>query len=181
MKVFVIGAHSSGKSTLAKYISQKYNLTLLPEVARQILAEQELQIDSLRSNMDLVNDYQMRIFNRQIEQEQKYENFVSDRSILDVLAYSAQHTNILPKLIKDKELNRQIEKLKKSIIFFVRPSKATMKEDGIREHLTWDGIVAIDAMIKLLVQMFEINCIHLNMDSMQERTHLINTIMSMKG
>ena len=43
MKVYLVGSHSSGKSTLARYISQKYNIPMIVEVARQVLSEQELQ------------------------------------------------------------------------------------------------------------------------------------------
>lgn len=179
MRIYIVGSHTVGKSTLARYVSQKYNLTFLPEVARQILAEQELQIDTLRSNLDVVDDFQSKIFYRQIEQEKKYTDFVSDRS-LDCLAYAAQHSRVLPALLKSTELQQYLTALKQEdvFIFFVRPSKVTLKDDGVRETLTWDGIIAIDAQVKLLFEMFELKYFQINTDSMQERVKLIESILN---
>jgi len=180
MRVYICGAHSSGKTTLARYVSEKYCLPLIPEIARMILSEKELHLDSLRTNLDVVDDYQTQIFFKQIEQESKHENFVSDRSF-DCLAYAAQHSRVFSILMKSPELEKYIEFLKspKSIMFFVRPSKATLKEDGIREHLTWDGIVAIDAMVKLLFETFGLRYFQINTDNMQERVRLIDSVISL--
>lgn len=174
------GSHSVGKSTLARYVSQKYSLPLLTEVARQILSEQELQMDTLRTDLDVVDDYQMRIFHRQVEQENKYINFVSDRSF-DCLAYAAQHSRTLATVLKDPVFLNYIEKLRQqeSIVFFVRPHRATMKADGVREHLTWDGIIAIDAQVKFICEMFELRYFQVNTDNMQERVRLVDAVLSL--
>jgi len=180
MKVYMCGAHSVGKTTLARYVSETYNVPMITEVARMILSEKELHLDSLRTNLDVVDDYQSKIFSRQVEQESKFDSFVSDRSF-DCLAYAAQHSRILPKLLKSKELELYINSLKSldSYIFFVRPSKATLKEDGIRESLSWDGIIAIDAQVKFLCEMFELRYFQINTDSMRERVRLIDSILSL--
>lgn len=175
MRVYFIGAHSTGKTTLARYASEKLKLPLLTEVARTILAEKELQIDSLRADISVVNEYQKEIFFRQIEEESKHEHFISDRSF-DCLAYAAQHSTILNELISSKECNKYIEDLKSAPnkqIIFVRPSKATLKNDGVREQIIWDGIIAIDAMCKFLLEMWNIPHIQINTDSMQERIRIL--------
>jgi nicotinamide riboside kinase len=176
----MVGSHSVGKSTLARYVSQTYHLPLLTEVARQILSEQELQMDTLRTDLNVVDDYQMKIFHRQVEQENKYVDFVSDRSF-DCLAYAAQHSRTLSKVLKDPILIDYVEKLRKqeSIIFFVRPHKAIMREDGVREHLTWDGMIAIDAHVKFLCEMFDLRYFQINTDNMQERIRLVDAVLSL--
>jgi nicotinamide riboside kinase len=180
MKVYFVGAHSTGKTTCARYVHEQYNLPMITEVARAVLSEKELHLDSLRYNMDLVDDYQEAIFFRQVSEEQKHQNFVSDRSF-DCLAYAAQHTRILPKLLKSEQLDPYITKLKSpgSFIFFVRPSKATLKADGVRESLTWDGVVAIDAMIKFMLVQWELPHFQINMDNMQERVQIINSVLTL--
>jgi len=182
MKVYFVGAHSTGKTTCARYVSEKYKLPMITEVARAVLSEKELHLDSLRYNMDLVDDYQESIFHRQLAEEQKYTDFVSDRSF-DCLAYAAQHTRILPKLLAGPELRPYIEKLKAldAFIFFVRPSKATLKADGVRESLTWDGVVAIDAMIKFMLVQWELPYFQINIDNMQERVKLIDAVLSLSN
>lgn len=183
MKIYFIGAHSTGKTTCARYVSETYNIPMITEVARMILSEKELSLNSLRTNLTTVDDYQSNIFNRQIEEEKKHTEsnigFVSDRSF-DCLAYAAQHSRTLPNLLNSPEMKEYLAGLrdKESVIFFVRPSKATLKEDGIRESLDWDGVVAIDAMVKFMLQMFELKYIPINTENMQERVQLIDTVLS---
>lgn len=181
MKIYYTGAHSVGKSTLARYTSKQYNLPMLGEAARKVLSDRELNIDALRSDIDIVNSYQLDIFNRQLIEEQKHKSFISDRSLLDCIAYSSQHTTIVSELFSNKELHSYIQSLKSKnvIIFFIRPSKATLKDDGIREQLNWDGVIAIDAMIKLLLEMYSIRYFTINTDSMQERIRIVNNTISL--
>lgn len=180
MRVYFVGSHSTGKTTCARYVSEKYDLPMITEVARAVLSEKELHLDSLRYNMDLVDEYQEAIFFRQLSEEQKHSDFVSDRSF-DCLAYAAQHTRILPKLLLSERTGPYIQKLKApdSFIFFVRPSRATLKADGVRESLTWDGVVAIDAMIKFMLVQWELPHFQINMDNMRERVQLIDSVLTL--
>lgn len=175
-KVYFIGAHSTGKTTCARYVSEKYKLPMITEVARMILSEKELQLDSLRYDMDLVDEYQKQIFFRQLHEESKYDGFVSDRSF-DCLAYAAQHSRILPELLNSPELQTYIDSLRGQFVFFVRPSKATLKADGVRESLNWGGVVAIDAMIKFMLCMWNLPHFPINTDNMQERIQIINSVL----
>lgn len=180
MRIYFIGAHSTGKTTLARYVAEQYKLPLLNEVARTILAEKEYQIDTMRSNLDTINSYQYDVFYRQIAEEEKHQSFVSDRSF-DNLAYSAQHSRVLAPLMEDKMLKHYLKRLKEqdTILFFVRPSRATLKNDGVRESLNWDGIVSIDAMIKFLLEMYSLRYFQINTDSMQERTRFVDSVLSL--
>lgn len=180
MKVYFVGSHSTGKTTCARYVSEQYKIPMITEVARQILSERELHLDSLRTDLNLVDSYQTDILFRQINEEKKFDSFVSDRSF-DCLAYAAQHTRILPRLLESPELKAYLEFLRKpdSFIFFVRPSKATLRADGVRESLTWDGVVAIDSQIKFMLEMWELRYFQISIDNMQERTRLIDAVLSL--
>lgn len=178
MRIYFLGAHSTGKTTLCRYVSQKYKLPFINEVARTVLSEKELAFDALRTDLDTVDLYQEEVVMRQMKEEEKYSSFVSDRSF-DGLAYSAQHTRILNKIINLKEIGSYVENLKKPdvFLFFIRPSLATMKQDGVRETLQWDGIIAIDAMIKFLLEMWGLDYFQINMDNMQERVRFVDSIL----
>jgi len=182
MKIYVTGAHSCGKTTLSRYISTKYELKLINEVARTVLAEKELNLESLRANIEIVNDFQKSVFFRQLEEENKYENFVSDRSF-DNLAYAIAHSTVFHEILKTEQLTNYIEKLKQKdvIIFFIRPNKATLKDDGVREAVDWDGIITIDAIVKAMLEMFNLKYINVNTGSMQERVRLIDSVISLIG
>lgn len=179
MKTYFIGSHSTGKTTLARYVSEQYEIPMITEVARMILSEKELHLDSLRTNLDLVDDYQSQIFFRQLGEEKDKQHFVSDRSF-DCLAYAAQHSRIFSVLMRDPLLATYIENLRQPdvFLFFVRPSKATLKADGVRENLTWDGVVAIDAMVKLMLEMWDLKYYQINIDSMQERVKFVDSILN---
>ena len=182
MKIYFCGSHGVGKTTLARYVSDTYSLPLITEVARMILSEQELQVDTLRYDMALVDRYQAQVFNRQAQEEAKHTSFVSDRSAIDALAYAGQHARILPQLLKSSQLTECLSVLREpnSILFFVRPSKATLRPDGVRELLNWDGVISIDAQIKLLLEMFYLRYFEINNDNMQSRIRLIDNILSLR-
>jgi predicted ATPase len=182
MKVYFVGAHGTGKTTLARYVSEQYKLPMITEVARMVLSEKEYKLDTLRHDINLVDEYQEQVFYRQMAEENKFKSsFVSDRSALDVLAYSAQHTRILSSLLKAPEFTSYLAALRGPdvFIFLVRPSKATLKADGVREVINWDGIVAIDAQIKFMLEMWGLRYYPIAMDNMQERTKLVNGILDM--
>jgi hypothetical protein len=180
MKVYFVGAHSTGKTTCARYVSENYQLPMITEVARMILSEKELNLNSLRHDIGVVNKYQEDIFYRQLQEESQYDKFVSDRSF-DCLAYAAQHSKILPRILRSPELASYLDALRQPgvFIFFVKPSKATLADDGIRESLNWDGVVAIDAMVKFMLQMWELPHFQINMDNMQERVRLIESVLAL--
>ena len=123
MKVYICGAHSCGKTTLARYVSEKYKLPMITEVARAVLSEKELHLDSLRYDLNLVDDYQHNIFQRQLQEEMKNTDFVSDRSF-DCLAYAAQHARILNSLINGPDIHQYIDKFTSK----VRPELDTSKD-----------------------------------------------------
>ncbi len=181
MKVYFIGAHSTGKTTCARYVSGAHKVPMITEVARMILSEKELNLNSLRTDLEVVDDYQGEIFYRQIAEEKNHAEFVSDRSF-DCLAYAAQHSRILPNLLNSPEMTEYLTGLrnKDTFIFFVRPSKATLKEDGVRESLNWDGVVTIDAQIKFMLEMWNLRYFQINIDNMQERVKFIDSVLSLK-
>jgi len=178
-RIYMCGSHSVGKSTISRYVSKKYNLHIINEIARNILKEKELKLKDIRINIDSANSFQEEIFYRQISEEENYESFISDRSI-DCLAYTAQHCTSLSKLMVDPKLTQYVNKLKEkeSLVFFIRPSKETLEEDGVRENLNWDGVIAIDSMIKLLLEMFDIPYFQINTSSMQERVRMVDSVLS---
>ena len=180
MKVYFVGAHSTGKTTCARYVSEKYKLPMITEVARAVLSEKEWQLDNLRYDMQKVDTYQKEVFMRQLVEETKHSSFVSDRSF-DGLAYAAQHSRVLPDLMDPAVINPYIASLQApdSFIFFVRPSKATLKADGVRESLNWDGVVSIDAMVKLFLEIWGLRYFQINMDNMQERVRFIDAVLSL--
>jgi len=151
VRIYVCGAHSTGKTTLARHIAAHTGLPLLNEVARQVMAEREMTFEQVRADLDAVNKYQRAVFQRQLEtEEQTKGGFVSDRAF-DNLAYAARHSEILPELLADPRIEEYFATLRKSLVFFVRPHRSLLADDGIREASSWDEVMRIDGMIDFLL------------------------------
>ena len=108
MRIYFVGSHATGKTTMTRHVSRTYGLPMITEVARGVLAELEIGFERLRSDIEMVNMYQKRVFERQIEVERLQKgSFVSDRAF-DNLAYAAEHTTNLAELMATQEF-REID------------------------------------------------------------------------
>ena len=179
LRIYFVGAHSTGKTTMARYTAQQYGLPLLTEVARLLLAEKELTLETLRSDIQAVNAYQRGILAKQLSEEDGKEHFVSDRSF-DNLAYACEHTTILSELLKKQEINNYIESLRKpdNLIFFIRPCTELLFNDGIREKVKWDDVIKIDSHVKFMLEMWKLRYFQINTPCMQERIRMVEAVMS---
>ena len=180
-RIYLVGAHSTGKTTLARWIRDHYRLPMIAEVARGVLAEMEAQLDALRSNVELVNEYQTLVFERQIEAEAKQDGpFVSDRAFCN-LAYAAHHSTILSNIARDPRLARYMESVRGGVVFYLRPHPELLSSDGVRAGVAWEEVVRIDGMVKLLLEMFGIPYVPVESLAMQERVRLVTRVLSLSG
>lgn len=173
MKTYFVGSHDTGKTTLARRVSRAYGIPLLTETARAVTSEREVGIGSMRRDLDLVDDVQREIFCRQVDLEAASgASFVSDRAF-DNVAYAAEHSTVAAEMIRSRGFQAQVARMKKSTVFFVRPHRDVGGSDGVREARDWDGMVRIDGMIKLLLEMNEISYVPIWTPSLQERWRVV--------
>jgi len=76
-KIAIVGSHSCGKTSLVKALSKRIEIPIIHEIAATFKPETRAHIDT-----------QYNIMRKQIDTEQEYKSFLSDRSVLDNLAYS---------------------------------------------------------------------------------------------
>lgn len=91
MRIAIAGASGTGKSTLARAISEKYSLPLNPIGARSVA--QEMGFDN-PYDVDKAGkrvEFQKRLFESKRAWELSHDAFVTDRTYLDNLTYSALH------------------------------------------------------------------------------------------
>jgi predicted ATPase len=180
-RIYLVGAHATGKTTLARWVRDRYGLPMISEVARAVLAEMEAKVDALRTDVGLVNRYQREVFLRQLQAESNQPGgFVSDRAFCN-LAYAAQHATILPEVFADPRLRDYMDSVAEGIVFFVRPHQELLADDGVRERLVWDEVVRIDGMVKFMLEMFAVPYIPLESLSMQERVRTVERVLSLAG
>lgn len=180
-RIYLVGAHSTGKTTLARWVRDRYGIPMISEVARGVLAEMEAQLDGLRSNIDLIDHYQAQVFEKQIEAEAAQPgSFVSDRAFCN-LAYACHHATILGRVASDARLPRYMQSVREGLVFFLRPHRELIVEDGVRAGLAWEEVVRIDGMVKFMLEMFSVPYIPVESLSMQERVRLIERVLSLAG
>ena len=181
MRIYFVGSHATGKTTLCRYVSRRYGLPMITEVARAVLAEMESSLDSLRTDMDLVAEYQERVFARQVAVEKLHEGrFVSDRAF-DNLAYVAEHTTNAAAMMNDQRFLDYMTWVREGIVFFLRPHPSLLKDDGVRAGVNWDSVVRIDGMVKLMLEQHRISYLPIESVSMQERVRAVEFVLARCG
>ncbi len=181
MRIYFVGSHATGKTTLCRYVSRRFGLPMITEVARAVLAEMESSLDALRTDMELVAEYQDRVFGRQVAIEKMHAGaFVSDRAF-DNLAYAAEHTTVVAELMGDQRFKDYIRWVSEGTVFFLRPHRDLLKEDGVRAGVSWESVLRIDGMIKLLLEQHRIPYLPIESVSMQERVRAVEFVLGRGG
>ena len=177
----MVGAHATGKTTLARWVRDTYGVPMIAEVARGVLADMEARLESLRTDIDLVDRYQATVFTRQIDAEAAVRGpFVSDRAFCN-LAYAAHHSSILAKIFRDPRLGEYMEWVREGVVYFLRPHRELLVEDGVRAGVEWEEVLRIDGMVKLLLEQFDVPYIPVASLSMQERCRLVERTLQLAG
>lgn len=147
-RIVIIGTHCTGKSTISKKISSILNIPLITECARNY--------DIPEHPCDKLTEIQRCILNDQLIEEQKNENFISDRSTIDNIAYWIHNSS---EYVLNKENKEYIEKAIKNVhtytsIFLLEP-EFPLVDDGFR---SLDPIYQqrIDAIIKTILIVYDI-------------------------
>lgn len=147
-KIAIIGSQSTGKSVLAKELSDRLKIPLITEIARRWDIEKATQTELI--------DIQKEVLKLQIEEERKYEQFISDRSTIDNLAYWLHNVaNIVSHEENFQYKNKALSNVEwYSHIFLLIPEFYPVY-DGFRNT---DVIyqMRIDAIIHVILKLYEI-------------------------
>jgi adenylate kinase family enzyme len=92
-KIGICGAHGTGKTTLAKVISETYNLPIISQLMRNFWQEYGV-MDFEKLPKDVRTTFQKESLLRQIDAEDSSDNFVTDRTVLDQIAYAKMSSNM---------------------------------------------------------------------------------------
>jgi nicotinamide riboside kinase len=181
MRIYFVGSHATGKTTLCRYVSRRYGMPMISEVARAVLAEMESSLDALRTDMDLVAEYQERVFARQVAVERLHAGkFVSDRAF-DNLAYVAEHTTNAFSMMNDQRFRDYMKWVSEGVVFFLRPHQSLLRDDGVRAGVSWDSVLRIDGMVKLMLEQYGISYLPIESVSMQERVRAVEFVLGRAG
>lgn len=128
-RIIFTGAQSTGKSTMLNIIPIKNKIT---EVVRN------LSKSGIKINREGDEDGQAKIFETYEKLLGKQRDYVSDRGLIDVTAYTI-YLNTIGK-VSDQFMNNQLERLKEftvnnpDIVYVYFPVEFPLVEDGVRDN-----------------------------------------------
>ena len=179
--VYFMGADSTGKSELVKYVARAYGMRKVPETARSVLHEEGYTLHSLRVRSMDADEYQRMVFDRQIAQEAATPRpFVADRG-LDNLAYASEYGRCFGELAAREEVQKYVETQRADVVFLVRPHRALRAEDGVRVLPSWEEQQRLDAKIELLLQLWGVPHVVIAENSAARREEQIDWCLAARG
>ena len=125
MKIAITGSFCTGKTTLAKDLSEATGFRMLPEVAR-LMIEEGYKLDK-----EVTPEIEHEIIKRQVflELGGVYEDIIADRCLIDIAAYCS----VLFKNEHDflNEVSYKLSRARYDFIFYLEP-EFSIEDDGIR-------------------------------------------------
>jgi hypothetical protein len=182
VKISFVGAGSTGKTTLATWVSRHYQIPLLGSAARDVAARFEKSLDDIRMEPAVNDDYQWQVFQEQIKREHDHTNFVSDRAF-DSLCYSCTHAHNASKIFHSEAFYAYLRSLQKPdrLIFYVRPHRELLTTDAFRSgsDLTWEAMLRFDGQVQAVLEMLDVRYFQIDCLTMRDRVRLVKNIVSL--
>jgi nicotinamide riboside kinase len=146
MKIAICGTHCAGKSTLVDYLCETTNSQKIKEIAGNYTEKQRSKLPT-----------QLKILLDQMNAEREHQSFVSDRSVIDNLAYIKFHAekNESPQTYQKalKFVETYIETEKPYDILFFVDEYFELEDNGIR-NLDKDQQEYVYNFLKTFAQQF---------------------------
>jgi nicotinamide riboside kinase len=154
LKIGITGTYSTGKTLLAKTLSERLPLTIITEQNKIINKKYGLKsISTVIKDKNLARDYQISIMLTQLQKEKLlFSGFVTDMTIIDCLAYWISYgleNDPLNSLYREMCMNCQYDAL-----IYVPPEEP-MKDDVFYDNSEIRRL-KLDLIIRELVQVTRI-------------------------
>lgn len=182
-RVYVAGSHATGKSILAREIARVYDLPLIDEVARQVLAAGKYgDLERLRTDPPACRAFQRAVWRGQLEAEARLgdDNFVSDRTF-DNVCYWQVYAEGVRELIDSEEFRQYVERVRApdSVVLFARPERAFLRRDGVRTEAELDLEVVgqFDGLTLGLLETYGVQYVPIRGEVLKERMMVVRAAL----
>lgn len=172
-KIAISGAASVGKTTISKYLSEKYGLTYISEFVDEKL--QYLNVYSLKEiNPNKQVEIQKKMFFEKYNAENQHLSFVSDRSLVDYFVF---WINRCMYHVPEKETKTLFNILEEHVkiydfIFLLRFDKKLFQEHTKRTN-NFFAHLRFEWILRSLYIDLGANVIDINETSIEAKTKLI--------
>ena len=89
----------------------------------------------------------------------------------------SENTTIFADMVEDTGFADYMKWVAGGIVFFLRPHRSLLVEDGVRSGVDWESVVRIDGMVKLLLEMYRVYYLPVESLSMQERVRAVQFVL----
>lgn len=132
MRIAIAGCSGTGKTTLARAISEKYSIPINPVGARSVALEMGFDnpydVDAAGKRVE----FQKKLFESKRDWELAHDSFVTDRTYLDNLTYCALH--MAEHLEQGSVAEFKASMVRYDLIFVLRSQDFQALDDGIRKE-----------------------------------------------
>jgi predicted ATPase len=135
LRVALSGASSTGKSTLARELSSRLGLPLIPEQARRVLADTNMTLQAVRRDRDTLLRFQQSVLEYQIRRETAFpQGFVADRAVYDILVLFIVYLDAPRETLRafERKVFAHAAARPYTLNVLLRPEGFTVEDDGVR-------------------------------------------------
>lgn len=180
-RIYFTGAQSTGKTTLAGLVADRYGLPMVTGAARREQDREGKTLDEIRADPTAVDRFQLAIFEGQLSAEEAAQGgFVADRAF-DSMCYAAQHSSVASVVYRDPRFHQYIDRLRHPNVrvFFVRPQRNMLINDHHRSanDLTWEAMCRFDAQLQLLLEMFGVPYVPVSCFLLKDRARVVYGVL----
>lgn len=173
MKIAFTGSHGTGKTTLAKKLSEDLNIHLITNISRNYYKSNGIENFEILTKEERWG-HQHSLFSIEILEEIKNVDFVTDRSIIDFLAYTILYSEI-PLKYKSKIIEiAKINALMYDYLFYLPVEITYIPEKGRASKETQKEI---DECILSLIESLELPYFKVE-GTLEERLNLIKKVIN---
>jgi predicted ATPase len=182
MRISLTGSSSTGKTTLAiallkdRGFRKAVNKFIYVD-GRELLREMGCQSMN-KMSMQQQKEYQLRYYRKKIEKEENLDNYITDRSFVDIAAYWLTRDTFDQSVQEQELLISPCKKLamKYDYTFYLPSGSIEFEKDGYRPE-DFEFNKAIDKRIKLFLDEWGIEYYKIWFKSLDERVkYIVETI-----
>lgn len=180
-RIYLVGAHSVGKTTLANELAKRWQVRVMTEAAREILTAMKTSVSAFEAHALAADAFQQQVWDKILADHDRMKHNADAYAVFDrgpdCLVYAAMFSTIAGKLCSMPETKAYLSSLKSrdSYVFLLEPYESMITPDGVRAYLDMSTLTSITAAVAAMLEMNNIPYIRLMSDNLLTR---VKTVMS---
>jgi nicotinamide riboside kinase len=180
-RIYLCGAHSTGKTTLGKQIAQRKGYRFIPEAARRIIEKHNINFADFATNAEAADDFQRELAHEHRTEhrlqivgslDQDISGVVFDRGP-DNLVYASLYSTIAASQFIVSQDDISFLQHEDAHVFLIDPQEKLISDDGVRASLNMIDLWKITAGIQCLLEWNAIHYVRIQTPDLIERLKIV--------